>query len=54
MILLRERDWDDKQYDICGNTARYAIEIDDSIVIPLCEECYQKLKIDIKDIEGED
>lgn len=42
MIIFRKRDWDDKEYDGCGNTAIAVLEID-NIIIPLCVECVDDL-----------
>lgn len=42
MITIRKRDWDDKEYDNCGNTAIAVLEID-NITIPLCKECLNEL-----------
>ena len=42
MLTFRKRDWDDKDYDGCGNTAIAVLEID-NITIPLCAECVDDL-----------
>lgn len=42
MLTFRKRDWDDKKYDGCGNTAIAVLEID-NITIPLCAECVDDL-----------
>lgn len=42
MITFRKRDWDDKEYDGCGNTAIAVLEID-NITIPLCAKCVNDL-----------
>ena len=46
MLLLRKADYEDKDYDSCGNTVIAVLEID-SISIPLCAECFKRLNEDI-------
>ena len=46
MLTLRKVDYEDKDYDGCGNTAIAVLEID-SISIPLCTECFERLNEDI-------
>lgn len=48
MLRFRGPDYDDKEYDSCGNTTIAVLEID-SITIPLCRECLTSLKRDIKE-----
>lgn len=48
MLTLRKRDWEDKEYDSCGNTAVAVLEID-SITIPVCLECLNELNEQLND-----
>lgn len=48
MLVLRKRDWDDKEYDNCGNTAVAVLEIY-NITLPLCSECVDDLTEDIRE-----
>lgn len=48
MITFRKADWEDKDYDSCGNTAIAVLEID-SITIPLCDKCVNDLTDQIKE-----
>lgn len=48
MIVFRKPEWEDKDYDSCGNTTIAVLEID-SITIPLCDECVNDLSEQIKE-----
>lgn len=42
MIEILKRDYDDEDYDACGNTTHAVLKIN-SIKIPLCRECIDEL-----------
>ena len=42
MMELRASNWEDKEYDSCGNTTVAALEIN-SMTIPLCMYCVEEL-----------
>lgn len=42
MIGIRATNYEDKEYDSCGNTTIAVLEID-SITIPLCDSCLNEL-----------
>lgn len=46
MIELRRINYDDKEYDSCGNKTVAVLEIN-NITIPLCEKCLSELNDDI-------
>ena len=42
MVEFRASNWEDKEYDSCGNTTVAALEIN-SMTIPLCMDCVEEL-----------
>lgn len=42
MIEVRAVDWEDEEYDSCGNTTIAVLKVD-RITIPLCMECLNEL-----------
>lgn len=42
MAIVRAKNWEDKEYDNCGNTTIAVVEVG-NISIPLCRECYSRL-----------
>ena len=51
MLQFREPNYDDKEYDSCGNSTIAVLEIG-SVTIPLCEECISNLKRDINEYDN--
>ena len=47
-IKLNVRDWDDEEYDDCGNTAVAILKVG-QIKIPLCMDCVNELQESIND-----
>lgn len=41
-MIIRAANYEDKEYDTCGNTTVAVLEID-NITIPLCNECLNEL-----------
>ncbi len=47
-MILRDKDYSDKEYDGCGNTAIAVLE-HNYITIPLCSECLKDLLSTVND-----
>ena len=51
MVEIRPVNWEDEQYDSCGNTTRAVLKID-RITIPLCSTCLEELNESLQEFNN--